>query len=901
MSLQVPNIVDNSDSAGQESRPSSRARVRIGLGTTSISPSKSPRKRITDELDLGPRADNQRVKVITHLMRLVEKFPQYVRDISDFQYDHRIGTGGFGEVWMGNDLRTGKVVAIKELFADKLAGRALSNYCREINTMCRVRSRFVVPFVGFTVEPPYSIITEYMPNGSLFYYTNKTQRSFEMSGTHLSIIAMCLAHGMSSIRAARIVHRDLKGANVLLDDNRLPMICDFGVARFETKEGRKTQKVGTYSHMAPEVMTSRDYSYDSDKYSYGMLLYEMAESRNPFGNVKKPKELLEMVPAGASPPLMETDTPEPLVRLMKALWDREPSHRPTWKQIFYMWAKGQVYFKGTDVEAVAEFAKPLEKTLGENGKRGEEQEPVVDIDAAMEKLKARLDRVLKTVDAFGNDLTSDSDDNTTDPFALPRSGSPGASPRRREASLRDPDSPDFDRALDYFAGVIVPKQFQALYLEVRGYLTDPPANETVARRCIATFSKLVERDREFLKPMARMHVFVSLPVSTPRLIDASFDLVALLFLKDPELVDQSLKRTLGVFIKDRPEDSAQLLAMYVSQCEKVSSPNPIVDLYLAYARAFFDNPGGAVLVQSICFMIDKDPKCKESMISVIGPIFTAFCTSKCAATAKAAVRGMVLIIDMNVTVPFDALCRNMTQRDLYRCTLSLFLRVKEFPVSRTICNVLTDKALTYPRTFEALWRFADQQLETAQIVANNTKWMNSGSPDAFVLFLILFKHASLRNILTHSPLFGTFMTRMAATENKDILIAIPSIFRRANLNQDIIDNLTECTFFKRFLCSVKKFDDLSVLSACNTLLDHISRIGTTSDLALFLPLLGKMLSFRNELATGAIYVITSFSYHRFLAEKLRNPELMNYFEAILKIPSLEKIAQVFLRNIEVVQ
>ena len=873
------------------------SRVVIGLDGTPQSP--IPKSVFIDTKNLGPKGENPRVKMVSYLIRLVEKFPQYVREVSDFQYDRLIGKGGFGEVWMGNDLRTGKIVAIKELYAHKLVGKALSSFCREINTICRVKSRFVVPFVGFTIEPPYSIITEYMPNGSLFYYTNRTQRSFEMSGTHLSIIAMCIAHGMSSIRAARIVHRDLKGANILLDDNRLPMICDFGVARFETKEGRKTPKVGTYSHMAPEVMTSDDYSYDSDKYSYGMLLYEMAESRNPFGNVKKPRELLHMVPKGASPPLYQTDTPEPLVQLMKDLWDRNPKRRPTWTQIFHMWANGDVYFKGTDVNAVREFSKPLVKTLGENGKRTEPMEPVIDVESTMKRLSRRLKRALDTVDAFGNDLISDSEDENWENWdnELPAAASPGSGQTDRGALLRDPSNPDFDRALESFAQVITPKQFQALYLAVRGYIKDAQANEIAARKCILAFTKLAQRDKDFLKAMSRVHLFTLLPLTTPLLVDASFELVAQLILKEPELLDQSLKRALGTFIVQRPVDAAQLFAVYVSHYDSLSDPQPTIELFLAYARAFLDNPGGATIVQSLLFLMDRHEKFATTMIDVIGPIFSAYCRSKCVPTVYQAVVGLIRIADTNVTIPFDALCRNVSSRELYRVTLSLFLRIRKFPVSRTICKVLAEKALTYPRAFEALWCFADQQVETATIVAKSTKWMNSNSADAFTLLLVVFKHEQLRNVIATSPMFGSFLARMAATEDKQVLVAIPSVLRRISLNQEIIDNLTEGTFFKRFYASVKKLSDPAVMAACNTLLDHVSRSGATNDFALFLPMLGKMLSLRNELATSAIYVFTSFSYHRFLAAKLQNPELTNYFKALEKVPNFAKFAQIFLRNV----
>ena len=853
---------------------------------------------------LGEKLRNPKVKALRYLMQLVQKFPHYLRDISDFQYDRRIGKGGFGEVWLGNDLRTGKIVAIKELYADQLVGRALGNFCREVNTMCKIHSRFAIRIVGFTIEPPFSIITEYMPNGSLFYYINRTQRKFQLSGTHMSIIAMCLAHGMSSVRAARVLHRDLKSANVLLDENRLPVICDFGVARIDSGNGRHSPKVGTYSHMAPEVMVGGEYSYDCDKYSYGMILYEMVEGRNPFGNVKPATELLRMVPAGAEPPMREPNTPKPLVDLIRTLWDRDPSKRPSWEDIFYMWANGKVYFEGTDKKVVHEFSQSLVDTLKKNKLPVELVDfRVNDVVMVLQRMSRKLHQAVANTDDAGNEINAEVSDASEGRFDdgekdLEAVGAPNDIAHKSDVILRDPSNPNFDRALDYLTDVLSPKQFQALYGSVIGYFRDPDANESALRKCMSSFMKLASRDGDFFNYMARAHLFTSLPLATDRLIDASMEFVALLVEKRPKLIDQSLKRVLASFIIKRPEDAAHIFAMYVSKYNELSDPHPIIDLFISYARAFLGNAGGAIIVDSLTFLMAHDPEFKTARIDMIRPVFSAFCQSKCMATVKAALCGLITILDDQVRVPFDAICRNIGNRELFRPSLSLLLRVPKFPVSRTVCRVLSERALAHPKAFEALWRFADQGIDTASIVAKNTRWMGSNNTSAFILFLIVMQHQSLREILVKSSLFGTFMARMAATEDKSVMIAIPSALKRLPLTQESIDALTEGTFFKRYYASVKKLQDASVMSACNSLLDHIARVGLTKDFTIYLPMLVKMLNMRNELTTGAICVLASLSCHSYMAEKFQIPEVIAYFKSIQKVPSLEKMANAFLTHVE---
>jgi hypothetical protein len=106
-----------------------------------------------------------------------------LRDLSDFQFDHQIGKGGFCEVWLGSGLRTGRIVAIKGLFAECLTGRVLQPFERGIATIAAVGFPFVLSLVGFTIEDPYSIVIAFMPNGCLFYLSNKDHRKFQFSGT----------------------------------------------------------------------------------------------------------------------------------------------------------------------------------------------------------------------------------------------------------------------------------------------------------------------------------------------------------------------------------------------------------------------------------------------------------------------------------------------------------------------------------------------------------------------------------------------------------------------------------------------------------------------------------------------------------------------------------------------
>jgi serine/threonine protein kinase len=145
-----------------------------------------------------------------------------------------------------------------------------------------------------------------------------------------SIIALGVASGLAYLHKRGIVHCDVKTANILLDENFLPKIGDFGFARFIPREaiGRVP---GTKLYRAPEWLAG-DTGLNSsvDVYGYGIVLWELFTGRSAAGdpNYKDRKP-------GARPtfPTAEHRLPQPLVELIEKCWDQDPKRRPTFEQI----------------------------------------------------------------------------------------------------------------------------------------------------------------------------------------------------------------------------------------------------------------------------------------------------------------------------------------------------------------------------------------------------------------------------------------------------------------------------------------------------------------------------------------------------------------------------------------
>ncbi|AET02745.1 putative protein kinase RLK-Pelle-DLSV family [Medicago truncatula] len=196
-----------------------------------------------------------------------------------FSSENKLGQGGFGPVFKGI-LPSGQEVAVKKL--SKTSGQGMTEFRNELTLICKLQHTNLVQLIGHCIhEQERILIYEYMPNKSLdFFLFDSTRRKLLNWNKRFNIIEG-IAQGLLYLHKysrLRIIHRDLKASNILLDDNMNPKISDFGVARMFTKqetEANTNRIVGTYGYMSPEYAMEGVFSTKSDVYSFGVLLLEI--------------------------------------------------------------------------------------------------------------------------------------------------------------------------------------------------------------------------------------------------------------------------------------------------------------------------------------------------------------------------------------------------------------------------------------------------------------------------------------------------------------------------------------------------------------------------------------------------------------------------------------------------
>ncbi|GKV08868.1 hypothetical protein SLEP1_g20439 [Rubroshorea leprosula] len=205
---------------------------------------------------------------------------------NDFSSHNKLGEGGFGPVYKGT-LPDGREIAVKRL--SRSSGQGLVEFKNEVALIAKLQHRNLVKLQGYCIHGEEKmLIYEYMPNKSLdFFIFDDTRRRLLEWSRRFNIICG-IARGLVYLHQdsrLRIIHRDLKASNVLLDGEMNPKISDFGMARTfgEQSEGNTKRVVGTYGYMALEYAIYGQFSVKSDVFSFGILLLEMISGKKNRG------------------------------------------------------------------------------------------------------------------------------------------------------------------------------------------------------------------------------------------------------------------------------------------------------------------------------------------------------------------------------------------------------------------------------------------------------------------------------------------------------------------------------------------------------------------------------------------------------------------------------------------
>ncbi|KAL6959893.1 Serine/threonine-protein kinase sty17 [Sarracenia purpurea var. burkii] len=266
-------------------------------------------------------------------------------DVSLLKFENKVGSGSFGDLYKG--IYCSQEVAIKVLKPERVNNDMLKEFAQEVFIMRKIRHKNVVQFLGACTRPPnLCILTEFMSRGSIYDFLHKQRGVFKFPT--LLKVALDISKGMNYLHQNNIIHRDLKTANILMDENEVVKVADFGVARVQVQSGVMTAETGTYRWMAPEVIEHKPYDNKADVFSFGIVLWELLTGELPYSYLTPLQAAVGVVQQGLRPKIPNHTHPK-LLSLLERCWQQNPTLRPNFSEII-------------------EILQQIAKEVGEGGK-----------------------------------------------------------------------------------------------------------------------------------------------------------------------------------------------------------------------------------------------------------------------------------------------------------------------------------------------------------------------------------------------------------------------------------------------------------------------------------------------------------------------------------------------------
>lgn len=289
--------------------------------------------------------------------------PDYVVRYFELVFDKKLGSGAFGQIYLGRWRE--QALVIKSIEGD-FSEEDRAQFIREVKIMSQCRDRNVTQFYGASLEPKgrACILMEHMERGSLYQVLEKP-----LPPPLQKQMALEIARGLQYLHAREILHRDLKSANILVNADYHAKLSDFGLSHTRAISVKTTQRRSKATGwLAPECFTRGGvYTEQSDIYSYGVILWELVSGKRPYAGIvdaEIPKHTLQ----GQRDTL--DDIAEPYASLIKSCWAIDPTKRPSLIHIIQTLEKYSLrsespgpeehYYRGLEFEQLKDYTHAFE-------------------------------------------------------------------------------------------------------------------------------------------------------------------------------------------------------------------------------------------------------------------------------------------------------------------------------------------------------------------------------------------------------------------------------------------------------------------------------------------------------------------------------------------------------------
>lgn len=276
-------------------------------------------------------------------------------DLNKLEKPEKIGEGHFFIVYKAIDKDTNTIYAAKQLKIDDNHNPAI-DVLQSYQIISKLNYPSITKCFGYSPKdfensPNPIIITEYFPNGSLknmLDLERKGMAPIQWNPTQKLKVIYGISSGMSYLHLHNIVHMDLSGDNILLDESLNPKISGFGIANYSDHD-YGNQIVGTFRYVSPDFIKGKEFAPKRDVYAFSMLLYEILSGQIPFENLTRFQIINSAFRSGERPNLPDSFS-KPCRDLIEQCWSEDPDERPPFDEILQILKKDPKSFINDEID-----------------------------------------------------------------------------------------------------------------------------------------------------------------------------------------------------------------------------------------------------------------------------------------------------------------------------------------------------------------------------------------------------------------------------------------------------------------------------------------------------------------------------------------------------------------------
>jgi serine/threonine protein kinase len=777
----------------------------------------------------------------------------FVVSSADFEIHRRIGHGAHGEVFLAAHRATGKKVAVKRFLLKALHSTMLVYFCREVKILADCANFFLLPFLGFSVSAPYVIVTEFIARGSLYDALAGRAR---LSADQRLVIALGIARGMAALHDMSVIHRDLKSLNILLDDEYLPRICDFGIARFlSDADATLTQRIGTPHWMAPEMFQEAHYTLKADVYSFAIILWELLTGTVPFKGRDALRVAIAVSQHGERPPL-PPGVAQPLAALIAACWDALPENRPTFAQIVRKLSQKRVCFPGGSADALDAFLARFPFSRAEAARMAAPdgawsaalEAAIPDAPGFSVEAHAVPPGQRSPVERETVPLAPPSDDAAPAPFATPPSDDPdgrrpeaqgAAQPPAPRPHARTPDVAG--RASTNFEQFLMGRLAETTERNAAEFFAELAQGTVAALRgnVFAVLSVFLYRNPGIVPSFLGSGLLQAIPWDDDGLFEGNLRLLTACLVCDVTCVTVPLADRVSEFAPN-PDHARRLLkfwALFLTKCDQHPEAAQVLRVFVSTANCYLFSVECISMLYSVYGLF---PDLRAAVL----PTFQCALASPVPEVATACYRAFAQIDLAPADVPLAAILAGIADGTRASEGLEILARLTLIPPSSRVVAAVLAVAQASPLAIVVLCRLGMSPMG-AEALAQNTAWLAPGlfpAADAVLLLLVVGQHSPLRAALMAAPWFAPFLAWLALEAPPTNLIAVVSLLRRMPIGAPLIAELDLAQFFQVFFPRTLESQDLFVIDSAIMLIVRVARVAWADVYVEFIRYLPMMLT-----------------------------------------------------------